>query len=351
MSKYNDRWRRLAFGLSVALVFAITTSEMIGTALAQEKGSWSAGSPMPTGTADSGVVALDGKIYVIGGASFEPHRLASSSDIGSGTWGSTLNYEYDPATDHWRELAPMPIGLSHVAVVAFNHKIYGFGGFTTLVHAGAQNSAFVYDPAANTWQWLALLSSRRGAIGVAEVDGKIHLFGGRLGEPTPVNTHEVYDPATNQYTQKAPLPVARDHMGIAVIDGKIHIVGGRTAGQIDNLRDHDVYDPATDKWTKAAPMPTARSGGASVYYHGLLLYVGGECMTRDPHALFGGGQPFDENEAYDPKTDKWLTLTKLPSARQAFWAATDGKVAFFPGGTLRCGALSLTDAMLVFQLK
>jgi N-acetylneuraminic acid mutarotase len=140
-------------------------------------------------------------------------------------------------------------------------------------------------------------------------------------------------------------------MGIAVIDGQIHIVGGRTAGSIDNVHDHDVYDPAKEQWIKAAPMPTARSGVAAVYYHGLLLYVGGECKKRDPNAKFGGGEDFDENEGYDPKPNTWMILTKLPSAKQAFGAATVGSAAYFPGGTLRCGGLALTDQMLVFRLK
>ncbi len=351
MSKYADHRRSLAFGLSVAVVAAFAASQMTCTALAQDQGSWSAASILPTPTADPGVAALDGKIYVVGGAIFFPHALPTSSDMGSGTWGSSVNYEYDPATDHWRELAPLPIGLSHVGLVGFNHKLYAFGGFSSLVHANAQDAALVYDPAANAWQWLAPLSSRRGGAGVVEVGGKIHVFGGRPRDPTPLDIHEVYDPATNQWTKKAPMPAARDHMGIAVIDGKIHIVGGRTGGQTDNLHDHDVYDPATDKWTKAAPMPTARSGGASVYYHGLLLFVGGECKKRDPNARFGGGEDFDENEGYDPKTNTWISLAKLPSARQAFGAATVGSAAYFAGGTLRCGALALTDQMAIFQMK
>ena len=300
---------------------------------------------------NSGVAALDGKIYVVGGSSFYPHIVPTSPDMGSGTWGSSVNYEYDPAADKWRQLAPMPIGLSHVGVVGLNHKLYAFGGFTSLVHANAQNAALVYDPATNTWQWLPPLSSRRGSVSAAEVDGKIHVFGGRPHDPTPLDIHEVYDPATNQWTKKAPMPLARDHMGIAVIDSKIHIVGGRTGGQTDNVSEHDVYDPATDRWTKAAPMPTARSGGAAVYYNGLLIYAGGECKKRDPNAGFGGGEDFDENEGYDPKGNTWRTLAKLPSARQAFGAATVGSAAYFPGGTLRCGALALTDQMLVFQLK
>jgi hypothetical protein len=76
-----------------------------------------------------------------------------------------------------------------------------------------------------------------------------------------------------------------------------------------------VYDSATDKWQELAPMSTAL------------------------------GEAFDENEDYDPKTNTWLTLTKLPSSRQAIGAAADGSAAFVPGGTLRCGGLSLTDQM------
>ena len=127
-----DHRRNLAFGLSIALVAAFATSEMTCTALAQDQGTWSAASAMPTGTGDSGVAALDGKIFVVGGSSFYPHIVPSSPDMGSGTWGSSVNYEYDPATDKWRQLAPMPIGLSHVGVVGFNHKLYAFGGFTSL---------------------------------------------------------------------------------------------------------------------------------------------------------------------------------------------------------------------------
>ena len=130
MSGY-DHWRSLAFGLSIAFVSASAVAKMTCTALAQDQGTWSAASTMPTGTGDSGVAALDGKIYVVGGSSFYPHIVPTSSDMGTGTWGSSVNYEYDPAADNWRELAPLPIGLSHVGVVGFNHKLYAFGGFTS----------------------------------------------------------------------------------------------------------------------------------------------------------------------------------------------------------------------------
>ena len=108
---------------------------------------------MPTARAEIGVAALDGKIYVVGGTA-------------QGRWDSPLNYEYDPATDHWRERAPLPRGLSHVGLVGLNGKLYAFGGFTNIVHVGAMNLAYVYDPASDSWKPIALLArpgvGRRG---------------------------------------------------------------------------------------------------------------------------------------------------------------------------------------------
>ena len=137
MSRQFHHAHRLAAGLSVTLACAFAAPAMNTPAIAQDRGSWSAVSTMPSGTGDSGVVALDGKIYVVGGSAFRAHILPTSSDMGSGTWGSTVNYEYDPGTDRWRERASLPIGLSHINLAVLDHKIYAFGGFTNLVHANA----------------------------------------------------------------------------------------------------------------------------------------------------------------------------------------------------------------------
>jgi N-acetylneuraminic acid mutarotase len=125
------------------------------------------------------------------------------------------------------------------------------------------------------------------------------------------------------------------------VDGKIHVIGGRTADTTDNTNLHDVYDPATNSWQAAAPLPTSRSSGAAAYYHGLILYAGGECK---------GGNTFSENEGYDPKTNRWLTLAPLPMGRHAFAAAAVGQYAYFTGGALGCGGGSPSDQMLAFRL-
>ena len=295
------------------------------------KGTWSKKSTLPTKRFEVGVVALNGKIYVLGGES-------------NGNPATVLNTEYDPATNRWRDLAPIPHVTSHPGVAVGNGKIYVLGGFIGVPHVGAMNIAYEYDVATDQWRALPPLSSPRASIGAAFVDGKLHAIGGRGLDKVTVNTHEVYDPAAGQWSTAAPLPTARDHAGVIDVDGKIHVIGGRTEGYADNVKLHDVYDPKTDAWKSAAPLPTARSGGAIAYYRGLILYVGGEC--KNPKT----GAGFTENEAYDPKTDKWQTLAPLPEHRNGFGSGVVGAQAYFAGGSIGCGGSPTSDQLFQFTL-
>jgi N-acetylneuraminic acid mutarotase len=83
----------------------------------------------------------------------------------------------------------------------------------------------VYDPVTDSWRQLAPLPLPLGSVSVAVLEGKIHAVGGHDRES--VGTHRVYDPATNSWSELAPLPNPRDHMGLVAIDGKIYAVGCR----------------------------------------------------------------------------------------------------------------------------
>ena len=53
---------------------------------------------MPTARSELAAAALDGRIYVAGGIA---------------QWGTTAAFEaYDPATDRWEELPPLPEAVS-----------------------------------------------------------------------------------------------------------------------------------------------------------------------------------------------------------------------------------------------
>ena len=126
------------------------------------------------------------------------------------------------------------------------------------------------------------------------------------------------------------------------LGGKLHVIGGRKNNNTtDNTDLHDVYDPATDSWSKAAPMPTARSAAAATVANNLILVVGGECDR---------GRTFNQNEAYDLRADRWLTLAS-PVGRHGFNGATLGDDAYFAGGNKGCGGGDTTDELLLFKLQ
>jgi len=329
----HSGWRGIA--LSCLVLAGLSAAGLSHSQSPGPQGSWSSKAALPTKRFEVGVVALGGKVYVVGGES-------------NGKQASQLNTEYDPATDSWRERAPIPHETSHAGVAGSNGKLYAVGGFVGVPHAGALDLAFEYDVATDKWRPLPPLSSPRGSVGLAVVGGKVHVIGGRGLDKITVSTHEVYAPATGKWSKAAPLPTAHDHAGVIVVDGQIHVIGGRTAEYTDLVKLHDVYDPKPDSWKPAAPLPTARSGGAVVYYHGLILYAGGECRRPNPG---GGGDGFTENEGYDPKTDKWMTLAPLPAQRNGFGAATAGERAYFAGGSVGCGGAPTSDQLLVFSLR
>jgi hypothetical protein len=314
-------------------VFVLVGSMLTEPALAQlAPGSWTLKAPMPAPRGETAAIALAGKLYAIGG-----NVLTVGAPFAKSV---PRNEVYDPATDRWRVLAPMPVGRDHLGLAVVNGKIYSFGGFTYSTHQGAGTDVFEYDPAADAWRSRAPLKAPRASIGAAVIGGKIHAIGGRGDPMTTVTTHAVYDPATDIWADAAPLPKARDHMVVIEAEGKIHAIGGRLGASTDRTDQHDIYDPATDSWTSGAPLKTPRSGLAGALYHGMILVLGGELAPNT----------FVENEGYDLKAKTWGTLVPMPEGRHGFGGDVIGANAYFVGGSLKPGSGGITDQLIMFTL-
>jgi N-acetylneuraminic acid mutarotase len=298
--------------------------------IAEGQGTWTVKSPMPGGPrAEIPAVAVNGKIYVVGG---------SAKGI---SYNITRNEEYDPTTDRWRLRAPMPNGLNHSGTTALDGKLYAAGGFTNPGHHDPSDSFFSYDPSTDTWRTLAPLPSRRGAVAVAALDGKIHVLGGREGESAPITAHDVYDPASGKWSTAAPLTRARDHMAAVAIDGRIHLIGGRQSVDNDGMVDwHEVYDPATNSWSSAPPLPEPRGGVVGALYEGLIVILGAEDNRRT----------YDENFAFEVETNRWIRLKPLPQPMHGFGAAAAGQYLYVAGGARVVGSSDVSDQLLAFGL-
>jgi N-acetylneuraminic acid mutarotase len=140
---------------------------------------------VPSGVATSGVTTTnDGKVIVIAGT----NSVLNPTD---GLYYEPTE-EYDPASDSWTALAPVPpvwcvspdstsngnLGALG-AVMAFNNRIYAIGGYcNAFFSANSVNEE--YDPVSNTWSTALtnMPTSRYGLGVVLGNNGKIYTIGG-----------------------------------------------------------------------------------------------------------------------------------------------------------------------------
>jgi N-acetylneuraminic acid mutarotase len=103
---------------------------------------------------------------------------------------------YDPSTDFWRPLAPLPTGRYNLAAaVAIDGRIYALGG---LSQGEATNAVEVYDPSHDRWViGSSMLTPREGLGAVRGADDRIYaVFGlhGYYKHRIVLNTVEAYTP-------------------------------------------------------------------------------------------------------------------------------------------------------------
>jgi N-acetylneuraminic acid mutarotase len=281
-------------------------------------GPWVKLAPFPQPAEEVLGAVAGGKLYVFAG-------------LAPGWKPIGLVFEYDPAANKWTQKKPMPVASHHVSFASHNDKIYAFGGFR-LPESGPPawvpiDEAWEYDPATDAWKALAPMPTKRGAAGAAVVNGKIYVIGGAGVVPGsnetgihPARAHQVlwlneeYDPATNSWRARAPMPTPRNHHVVAAVNNKIYAIGGRIgAAFITRASNTDVveeYDPATDRWGPLmARMPTPRSAGAAGVHNNRIYVAGGE--FQDARMLAA----FRVVEAFNPATNSWATMPMMQFPR------------------------------------
>jgi N-acetylneuraminic acid mutarotase len=160
-----------------------------------------------------------------------------------------------------------------VGTAALNGKIHAIGGrgvdtVTVTTHE-------IYDPATNKWSDLPPLPKARDHLSVIAVDGKIHAIGGRFNA-TVDNTgmHDVYDPATDSWNSAAPLPTPRSASAVTFYKGLIIVAGGECNNR-KTFVETEGYDPKTDRWMTLAPMAIGRHGFRAVTVGDLAYFAAG----------------------------------------------------------------------------
>ncbi len=328
--------KKISFCCVILPLLALSVLTAAGTVHAQS--SWQPRAPFPAPPAELLAVAAGGKLYLFGGLApkFVPRGLV---------------FAYDPATDVWTAKKPMPLPSHHLALAEYNGKIYSFGGFKRPASGEIAwepiDNSWEYDPATDTWKPLQPMPSKRGGGAATVVNGKIYVIGGAGVHPgskdapllmgpngTPhrsVGTVEEYDIASDTWRERSSMPTARNHFVVAAVNGKIYAIGGRLASAFVSLgSDTDVveeYDPATDLWGVPRARMSAPRASMVGAVHGERIYiVGGEIQSSQVSSTFR------TLEAYEPATNQWLVLPPAPLGRQPIAGDVIGDTLYVVSG-------------------
>ncbi|WP_170139467.1 Kelch repeat-containing protein [Larkinella arboricola] len=249
-------------------------------------------------------VLYNNKIYVFGG-------LAPKLKI------NNTNEVYDPVTNQWTLLAPMPsdpqgnpYAVTHNGIAVVDNTVWIAGGRVGNNPGPATDKVWIYNIASNSWSAGPTLPAPRAGGGMVRLGRKLHFFGGfgALICNDDKGDHFVYDldnPAAGWQTGFAPLPNPRNHFGVATVGGKIYAIGGQyghdcTGGQ-DQKMVHQ-YDPLTNTWTQKKDLPYANS------------HMEPGTFVLDGKIMVTGGERNGQNILqYNPTNDTWTLYDQLPT--------------------------------------
>lgn len=268
---------------------------------------WAAEPALPTGRNNAMGVAINDKLYVLGGYN---SNFSVAADL----------YRLDtsnPASG-WQSMTPMPLRVIGAQAVSLGGKIYVTGGYSG---TNPVASVQVYEPGANTWSSAAPLPVALGGMAATAYNGKIYIFGGAGADDQPTNAVYEYDPATGISTPKNPMPAPVYNAAAAVLNNRIYVVGGSSYSYANF-----VYNPATDQWLGIAPSPRTTTDKTG------LLSLGGELWALGG-SYSGQEAPGVTVQIYSPLSNTWRYGPAFLSQRTWTSAATViGNTAYVAGG-------------------
>lgn len=308
--------------IALLLLFVFVSMEQVVAETGKDV--WIQGASAPSKRTEVAAATLNDKVYVVGG--FNRPSLSNILDF-----AISRDVEiYDPAADAWSVTTPLPEGRHHAGIAVLDGFLYVIGGFAksgfSVWHP--VNTVYQFNPATQTWRECAPMPTSRGALGVTVYQDRLYAIGGYDGEQNTGAT-EIYNPETDTWISAAPLSAPRDHLAVVAAGSGIYAIGGRSNLKYkQNTSVVEVYDPIADQWQYQANLPVARSGIAAGVIDGHIYVLGGE----------SGEGTFDTNEKYIPEENRWITMMPMPTARHGLGVAVVGKRLYAVGGGLEPGA-------------
>lgn len=272
---------------------------------------WTAMAPLPQARSDSGVAITDGRLVVVGGA--------SAGTVSKDVLALDLSKKNQAGT--WSELPGMAGGRRGPAVAAVGKTVYAIGGMTADGQLTASAESLELPPRrpapAGQWRRLPDAPSERLMMAWTVLDDEIWIAGGiRHGET--LQTVETYNPRTGQWRNQPPLPVGLHHATAVTYRGEVVVIGG--AGDGIAAASNKVYAFRDGRWTELPPLLHPRAAPVAAVVGDKLVVLGGQ---NDKQLVL-------QTEVFDG--DSWVEAPAMPTPREHLAAVSDGAYVYTLGG-------------------
>lgn len=209
---------------------------------------WRPAPALPEALSDVGAAAWDDTVYVCGG--YKPKDPM-------GVVVTATCQAYNPDFGTWYAIPSMGMARCDHALVALDGKLYALGGWD---ENGPIASVEVYDIAARTWSPAPALPQALAGLRAVAAGGRLYVSGGNPGNGFYSSTtlYE-YEPGRNSWQERAPMTAWRYHHGFVAANGRLYAFGGigyeTTGANYLELRTVESFSPATNTWRRERDMP------------------------------------------------------------------------------------------------
>jgi hypothetical protein len=231
--------------------------------------------------------------------------------VAGGSWwdGGVKHYTsradlFDPVTNRWSPLPPLPEARADAATAATT-RLFALGG-----GADGQLTDSVLEFTGKSWRAVPemRLPSPTDHGAAAVIGSDIYLLPGfsKQGEISSAG-RTIYRFRAGHWEALPEFPgAARVSAAVASCGGKVYVFGGvhqEIGKAVENLRDAWSFEPAMNRWTRLPDLPVARRAWSAVSDGTEILISGGYTDTFA-----------DEIFSYETKTPKYKPAGKLPHA-------------------------------------
>ncbi len=315
--RYNDPPRREAYDWLGGIFLVRAPKNTVDL-----DGDWVQLSSMKTARDQFAGCVIGDEIFVFGG---------------NGPDGTLSNGErYSIATDTWSDIKDNPHGLGwgveEVSGIAFDGRFYVFGArgrYDSYAEKGAFNYNQMYDPTTNTWTTLAEKPTIARAAAPVAYEDRIYLFGGK-GKEVYHTAVESYDPQSGMWQCMRDMPKTLVCSAVAVHKDSAYLIGGfdEDAGTMNSevMR----YDFRTDTWERN--YHTTPPEAARVYSYATQAPVVNGRAYLIGGSLAENHQTVNNFTVFNIESKNWESGPALPEPREAHLTVVSDNAIYVIGG-------------------